>query len=81
MNPIAYTVDQAAETLHVHPGTIRRMLRAHSLRGVRFGRLWRIPREEILRVCGVSVQTETASVTALAERQSKEETANETAIT
>lgn len=37
------TVEQAAERLQLHPATIRRQLRTGALRGVRRGRVYRIP--------------------------------------
>jgi excisionase family DNA binding protein len=37
------TVEQAATRLHVHPKTVRRHLQTGTLRGVKRGRLWRVP--------------------------------------
>ncbi len=44
------TIDMAAEYLHCTPETVRRMLRRGELRGVKLGRLWRVPREVLRRV-------------------------------
>lgn len=38
-----YSVDEAAEILGVHPMTIRKWLPVGKIRGVKVGRLWRIP--------------------------------------
>lgn len=38
------TVDEAASRLKIHSGTLRKMLRAGSIRGMKFGvREWRVP--------------------------------------
>ena len=42
-NETLLTVEQAAERLSVHPITVRRHLRNGLLRGVKRGRLWRVP--------------------------------------
>jgi excisionase family DNA binding protein len=52
-NPIALTIHQAAAQAQVHHNTIRKMLREHSIQGVRIGRVWRIPRSEVFRICGI----------------------------
>lgn len=43
MTEMFLTVEQAAERLQLHPATIRRQLRTGALRGVRRGRVYRIP--------------------------------------
>ena len=45
--PRVYTVEQVAEMLQLHPRTVNRMLERGELRGVRAGRLWRIPTEAV----------------------------------
>lgn len=37
-----FTVEQAANLLHVHPITVRRQLRSGTLRGIKTGKLWRV---------------------------------------
>jgi len=37
------TVEQAAERLQLHPNTVRLMLNDGRLRGIKKGRVWRIP--------------------------------------
>jgi excisionase family DNA binding protein len=39
----ALTVEQAAEVLQVLPITVRRWLRSGRVRGVKLGRVWRVP--------------------------------------
>ena len=47
MNPLAdeelLTVEEAAARLKVDVETVRRWLRSGQLRGLKFGRMWRIP--------------------------------------
>jgi excisionase family DNA binding protein len=50
--PLALSIEQVAMQVQVHTNTIRRMLLAGSIKGVRIGRTWRIPRSEVLRICG-----------------------------
>jgi excisionase family DNA binding protein len=39
-----FTVDEAASQLKIHSGTLRKMLRDGSIRGMKFGaREWRVP--------------------------------------
>jgi len=52
VEPLALSIDQVAMQLQIHTNTVRRMLRAGSIRGVRIGKAWRIPRSELLRLCG-----------------------------
>lgn len=44
------TVDETAQYLSCTPTTVRRMLRRGDLRGVKFGKFWRVPREVLRRV-------------------------------
>jgi excisionase family DNA binding protein len=57
--PLALSIEQVAMQVQVHTNTIRRMIRAGSIKGVRIGRAWRIPRSEVLRICGSSVPAAT----------------------
>ena len=43
MAELYLTPEQVAERLQLHPETVRRQLKAGKLRGVRRGRMWRIP--------------------------------------
>jgi len=43
----ALTVPQVAERLSVHPKTVYNMLVRGELRGVKVGRVWRVPAEEL----------------------------------
>ncbi len=43
----ALTVPQVAERLSVHPKTVYSMLVRGELRGVKVGRVWRVPAEEL----------------------------------
>lgn len=43
------TVDMAAEYLHCHPETVRRMIRRGELKAVKFRKFWRVPMEGLLR--------------------------------
>jgi excisionase family DNA binding protein len=45
--PKAYTIEEVAAILKVHPRTINRLLERGELRGVKVGRLWRIPEEAL----------------------------------
>lgn len=42
------TVEQAAERLQIKPATVREQLKAGRLRGIKRGRLWRIPESALL---------------------------------
>lgn len=44
------TIDETAQYLSCTPTTVRRMLRRGDLRGVKFGKFWRVPREVLRRV-------------------------------
>jgi excisionase family DNA binding protein len=43
------TTEEVAELLRVQPKTVRRMLCAGELPGVRVGKAWRVPRVELAR--------------------------------
>jgi excisionase family DNA binding protein len=45
--PRAYTIEEVAKVLQVNPRTVNRMLERGELRGVKAGRLWRIPQEAL----------------------------------
>ena len=47
-----YTPEEIARALKVSPETVRLRLRRGELAGVRFGRSWRIPQKEALRLLG-----------------------------
>lgn len=47
-----YTPDELAGALRLSGETIRRKLRTGSLKGVRIGDTWRVPREEVLHLIG-----------------------------
>ncbi len=42
------SVEEAAKALGVHVETIRRWLRDGTIKGIKFGRLWRIKKTEIV---------------------------------
>jgi excisionase family DNA binding protein len=44
------TINQTAELLGVHHGTVRRMIAKGRLRAVRVGRLWRVPGSALLEL-------------------------------
>jgi excisionase family DNA binding protein len=46
---VLLTVQQVADRLAVQPITVRRWLARGELKGVRFGRLWRISEQEVER--------------------------------
>ena len=43
MPEMFYTPEQAAEILRLNPATVRRQLKRGDLRGVKRGRVWRVP--------------------------------------
>ena len=47
---IYLTVKETCERLKVHPNTILKWLANGTIKGVKFGKLWRIPDTEIERV-------------------------------
>ena len=48
MNELLLTVEQAAERLQVGPFTVREQLRDGRLRGIKRGRLWRVPESALM---------------------------------
>jgi excisionase family DNA binding protein len=48
MTEMLLTVEQAAERLQIHPTSVRRQLQGGRLRGVKRGRLWRVPESALL---------------------------------
>lgn len=44
------TVEMAADYLHCHPETVRRMIRRGELKAVKFRKFWRVPMEGLRRV-------------------------------
>ncbi len=59
--PNLLDIDTAARHLSCTPETVRRMLRRGELRGVKLGRLWRVPME-VLRRLETPALTEAAPV-------------------
>ncbi len=55
--PAVLDILGAAAILDVHPDTIRNWMKSGELRAVKLGRLWRIPRHELLRALGVEPPT------------------------
>lgn len=43
----ALTVEQVAKQLQVHPTTIHKLIKTGQLKGIRVGRLWRVPMEAL----------------------------------
>lgn len=54
--PQVLTVDEAARALRVSPESIRRWLRDGLIQGVKFGHVWRVARDEVLRVMQEGVE-------------------------
>lgn len=48
MSDMLLTVEQAAQRLQVHQETVRRHLQAGTLRGIKRGRVWRVPEAALL---------------------------------
>jgi len=48
MTPEYLTVEETARRLKVDEETVRRWLREGTLRGLEFGRVWRIPESELV---------------------------------
>ena len=51
------TVEQAAERLQVAQSTVRRLLASGDLRGIKRGRLWRIPESALTESAPVAPNT------------------------
>ena len=47
-----YTPEEIARVMRVSSESVRRKLRLGEIEGVRFGRKWRVPRKEVLRLLG-----------------------------
>ena len=47
-----YTPEEIARVMRVSRESVRRKLRLGEIEGVRFGRKWRVPRKEALRLLG-----------------------------
>jgi excisionase family DNA binding protein len=52
LKPLAFSCAQAATLAQVSPGLIRKLIRAGKIKGVRIGKCWRVPKSEVLRICG-----------------------------
>lgn len=50
--PLYYTPEEIALALRVSEETIRRQLREKQIKGQKVGRIWRIPREEAIKLLG-----------------------------
>lgn len=46
------TAEQVAEMMQVHLGTVRAWLRSGQLRGVKVGRVWRVPESALRALSG-----------------------------
>ena len=53
------TPEDVAQLLSVSLKTVGNWLRSGQLRGIKLGRLWRIPEQELERFVGLSVTTKT----------------------
>lgn len=53
--PLALTVEQLADVLHIGRGSAYRLVQTGELRAVRIGRQIRIPKAELLRYLGHTV--------------------------
>ncbi len=51
---IYYTPDELARALKVSGETVRARLRRGEIKGLRFGRVWRVPRDEAERLLGAA---------------------------
>ena len=45
-----FTVEEAAEFLKIHKNTVHKWLLDGKIKGVKLGRVWRIPRSEIEKI-------------------------------
>ncbi len=75
------TPEQAALRLQLKPATVRRQLQRGALRGVKRGRVWRVP-ESALAECSAQSQDTAAAVAAdiLARLDSRDQTIRNAAI-
>lgn len=60
------TVEQVASRLHVHPITVRRHLRCGTLRGIKRGKLWRVPESALMESAPATPPEATISPLAMA---------------
>lgn len=60
MHELLLTIDQAAQRLQVHPETIRRHLLKGKLRGLKRGKLWRVPESAIEEVTPTATTSKAA---------------------
>jgi len=58
LEPLAFSIQQTAQLAQVSESFIRKMLRRKQLAGVRVGWVWRIPRQEVMRICGQPEEAE-----------------------
>ncbi|MGO8790132.1 MAG: helix-turn-helix domain-containing protein [Terriglobia bacterium] len=54
IQPFAFSLKHAAALAECSIGLLRQMIRKGSLKAVRLGNRWRIPRTEMLRICGAT---------------------------
>jgi excisionase family DNA binding protein len=52
LQPLAFSCTQTAKLAQVSPGLIRKLIRLGKVRGVRIGNCWRVPKAEVMRICG-----------------------------
>jgi excisionase family DNA binding protein len=58
LQPLAFSIRQAACAAQVSETFMRAVIRTGKLRAVNLGRCWRIPRSEVLWICGESGEAE-----------------------
>ena len=51
-------LDEASDALSVSPAMLRKLVRSGQLEVVRIGRAVRVPKRELMRLCGAVDQTE-----------------------
>ncbi len=59
------TVEQAAERLQIHQETVRRHLQAGTLRGIKRGRVWRVPEAALLESSPLPIESAGADTQAV----------------
>ncbi len=62
MQEMFLTVEQVAERLQLHPETVRRQLLRGALRGVKRGRVWRVPESALRETTPESTKPETVEI-------------------
>lgn len=68
----AFSPEEAARYLGVHPQTIYKLLRTGELPGKKVGQLWRIPKEGLVRYLeGAEIARETAHTSQYGPREEK----------